>query len=223
MLSFNIQNLQTSLLAAVQQHGGRRGTASVFERGRTASEVLPRLYLTDLFTARDEEQLNALGITHVVSVIEQAPVLPQKSLRTLHIPLSDTSDQDILVHLPLTTSFIRDALAESPDSRVLVHCMMGISRSATVVCAYLVATTRMTPHEALAAVKAKREIVCPNLGFRRQLEEYARQVQDGQGKVRARPVRIGENVTEVIRKLTGGAQKASTAKAEAVSPSLERV
>jgi atypical dual specificity phosphatase len=120
MLSFNIQNLQTSLLAAVQQHGGRRGTPSVFERGRTASEVLPRLYLTDLFTARDEEQLNALGITHVVSVIEQAPVLPQKSLRTLHIPLSDTSDQDILVHLPLTTSFIRDALAESPDSRVLV-------------------------------------------------------------------------------------------------------
>jgi atypical dual specificity phosphatase len=84
---------------------------------------------------------------------------------------------------------------------------MGISRSATVVCAYLVATTRMTPREALAAVKAKREIVCPNLGFRRQLEEYARQVQDGQGKVRARPARLGGNVAEVIRKLTGGAQK----------------
>jgi atypical dual specificity phosphatase len=85
--------------------------------------------------------------------------------------------------------------------------MMGISRSATVVCAYLVATTKMTPHEALTAVKAKRGIICPNLGFRRQLEEYARQVQDGQGKVRARPGRLGENVAEVIRKLTGGTQK----------------
>jgi atypical dual specificity phosphatase len=121
MLSFNIQNLQTSLRAAVQQHSGRRGTSSVFERGRAASEVLPRLYLTDLFTACDEAQLTTLGITHVVSVIEQAPVLPRiESLQKLHIPLSDTSDQDILVHLPVTTSFIRDALAESPDSRVLV-------------------------------------------------------------------------------------------------------
>jgi atypical dual specificity phosphatase len=82
---------------------------------------------------------------------------------------------------------------------------MGISRSATVVCAYLVATMRMTPDEALAAVRAKRGIACPNLGFRRQLEEYQRQVQAGQGKAPAR--RLGENVVEVIRKLTGGAQK----------------
>ncbi|KAH9015926.1 hypothetical protein EDB85DRAFT_2023476 [Lactarius pseudohatsudake] len=35
----------------------------------------------------------------------------------------------------------------------MVHCLMGISRSATVICAYLVATARVTPHEALMAVK----------------------------------------------------------------------
>ena len=35
---------------------------------------------------------------------------------------------------------------------------MGMSRSATVICTYLVATERMTsqPEEALAAVRAKR-------------------------------------------------------------------
>ncbi|KAH9977516.1 protein-tyrosine phosphatase-like protein, partial [Russula compacta] len=135
-----------------------------------ASEVLPRLYLTDLFTARDEAQLTGLGITHVVSVMEHAPMLPQAiSLRTLHIPLSDSSDQDILGYLPESTSFIRDALAESPDSRVLVHCVMGISRSATVMIAYLIATTKMTPREALAAVRSKRAIVRPNPGFMSQL------------------------------------------------------
>ena len=118
MLSFNPQPWQTSLMAAAQQRSGRRPP---LRRGHTASEVLPRLFLTDLFTARDEAQLTSLGITHIVSVIEDAPTLPPtQSLRTLHIPLSDNSDQDILTHLPVATSFISDALAEDPNSRVLV-------------------------------------------------------------------------------------------------------
>ena len=49
---------------------------------------------------------------------------------------------------------------------------MGISRSATVVIAYLIATTKMTPHEALAAVRARRTIVRPNRGFMSQLYQY---------------------------------------------------
>src|SRR5437588_11085696 len=108
MLSFNTQPWQTSLLAAAQQRSGRRPL-----HGRSASEVLPRLFLTDLFTARDETQLSELGITHVVSVMEHAPKFPETlPLRTLHIPLSDSSDQDVLTHFPATTSFISNALAE---------------------------------------------------------------------------------------------------------------
>jgi len=49
---------------------------------------------------------------------------------------------------------------------------MGISRSTTVVMAYLIATTKMTPHEALAAVRSERTIVRPNRGFMSQLQEY---------------------------------------------------
>ena len=50
---------------------------------------------------------------------------------------------------------------------------MGISRSPTVVCAYLMAHKSMSPHEALNYVTSRRHIVCPNLGFRRQLDMYA--------------------------------------------------
>lgn len=84
---------------------------------------------------------------------------------------------------------------------------MGISRSATVVCAYLVATAKMTPDEALVAVRAKRGIVHPNIGFRRQLEQYADQLQGAQSTSVARPARMGGNVAEAIRRLTGKAQK----------------
>lgn len=50
---------------------------------------------------------------------------------------------------------------------------MGISRSATVVCAYLVAEQGMKASAAIDFVREKRPIICPNVGFRRQLNEYA--------------------------------------------------
>jgi atypical dual specificity phosphatase len=118
MFSDDMQTPQTAIRAAAQKPTGI-DVSLALRRG--PSEVVPRVYLTDLFTARNATQLSALGITHVISVLEHAPVFPEtQSLRTLHIPLSDSSDEDILVHFPTTTSFIHDALTESPDSRVLV-------------------------------------------------------------------------------------------------------
>jgi hypothetical protein len=55
---------------------------------------------------------------------------------------------------------------------------MGISRSTTVVMAYLIATTKMTPHEALDTVRSKRTIVRPNRGFMSQLQEYYSKCSD---------------------------------------------
>jgi protein-tyrosine phosphatase len=63
---------------------------------------------------------------------------------------------------------------------------MGISRSATIVCAYLIATMRMTADEALAAVREKRGIVSPNTGFLRQLEEYAIRLHGGDARSKLR-------------------------------------
>jgi len=151
----------------------RRSTSTPGNNKRAASKIAPRLYLTCLATAKDVTQLANLGITHVVSAIEAAPTFSSTyPLRTLHISVSDYDGEDILSHLPSTTSFIRGALAESPNNRVLVHCLMGVSRSTTVVIAYLIATTKMTPREALDAVRAKRAFVRPNRGFMSQLQDY---------------------------------------------------
>jgi len=50
---------------------------------------------------------------------------------------------------------------------------MGISRSATVVSAYMIATKKITSTEAIAYVQKKRPVVSPNLGFRQQLDTFA--------------------------------------------------
>jgi hypothetical protein len=89
---------------------------------RVANKIAPRLYLTCLSTAIDAKQLTSLGITHVLSVLENAPSFPSSiPLRTMHVSISDYDDEDILMHLPATTSFIRGALAESPSNRVMVR------------------------------------------------------------------------------------------------------
>ncbi|KAI0738585.1 protein-tyrosine phosphatase-like protein [Daedaleopsis nitida] len=178
MLSFSSPVGNASLMVAHPRapHPSRH-TGSIV---RTPSEILPRLWLSSLYTAVDDEQLIELGVTHIVSVIEQRPRYPNNlpKLKTLHVPLQDVEGADILQHLDTTTAFIKSAL-EDKRSVVLVHCAMGISRSATVVCAYLVAAHGFAPHDAIDFVIAKREIVCPNLSFRRQLDIYAARLHGG--------------------------------------------
>jgi len=69
---------------------------------------------------------------------------------------------------------------------------MGISRSATVVCAYLIAENGMTGPGSIELVRSKRPIVCPNVGFRQQLDEYAIKLHGGTKEEIEMQVKLGE-------------------------------
>ncbi|KAK2463646.1 hypothetical protein APHAL10511_004397 [Amanita phalloides] len=137
--------------------------------------IVPRLYLTNYPTATDPEELTRLAATHVVSVLEQDIEVPKfiQEEHKLHIRMADSTRVDLLQHLDKTTSFIHAALEENSTNVVVVHCMMGVSRSVTVVCAYLIAQKNMTVIQAIAYVQSKRPIASPNPGFVNQLETFA--------------------------------------------------
>lgn len=84
--------------------------------------------------------------------------------------------------------------------------MMGISRSATVVCAYLVATTTMTASDAITFAMFRRNVVCPNLGFRKQLETYAIQFRGEKKKTKNAVSHVSGFVADKIRVWAGGAR-----------------
>lgn len=97
-----------------------------------ASLIVPRLYLADYRTASDGDELMRLGITHIISVIDFAPVFPDciDKNNILHIPVADKSEVRILPFLSQTTQFIRDALEQDAANKVLVSrwsCTISIA------------------------------------------------------------------------------------------------
>ena len=61
--------------------------------------------------------------------------------------------------------------------RTLVHCFAGISRSATLVIAYLVHELGYTLRQAHDFVRSKRPCIQPNIGFWKQLIELENKVK----------------------------------------------
>ncbi|XP_055247013.1 dual specificity protein phosphatase 22 isoform X3 [Gorilla gorilla gorilla] len=54
----------------------------------------------------------------------------------------------------------------------LVHCLAGVSRSVTLVIAYIMTVTDFGWEDALHTVRAGRSCANPNVGFQRQLQEF---------------------------------------------------
>jgi len=81
--------------------------------------------------AKSADLRRQFGITHIVSA---CPDLPLQGPNHMVIPVQDSEYADILIHLPDACRFIQKAVDDG--GRVLVHCRMGISRSATVIAAH---------------------------------------------------------------------------------------
>ncbi|KAM6458268.1 dual specificity protein phosphatase 15 [Liasis olivaceus] len=139
--------------------------------GNGMNKILPGLFLGNIIDAKDLDQLSRNNITHIVSIHESPqPFIP--GITYLRIVLPDTPEANIKKHFKECIRFIHACRLQGGNC--LVHCLAGISRSTTIVLAYLMAVTQLGWHEALEAVKAVRPVANPNLGFRQQLEDFGR-------------------------------------------------
>eukprot|EP00331_Platyophrya_macrostoma_P012373 CAMPEP_0176429172 /NCGR_PEP_ID=MMETSP0127-20121128/13566_1 /TAXON_ID=938130 /ORGANISM="Platyophrya macrostoma, Strain WH" /LENGTH=281 /DNA_ID=CAMNT_0017810953 /DNA_START=16 /DNA_END=859 /DNA_ORIENTATION=- len=116
--------------------------------------------------------------SHGVKISFPKPTM-EKPLVYLHIRLADSVDADIKSHFRLSNLFIHEALKR--NSGVLVHCRVGVSRSAAFVLAYLIENGQnpnfqnpMSYDSAFEHVRNIRETINPNMGFAAQLTDFAR-------------------------------------------------
>ncbi|XP_005152192.2 dual specificity protein phosphatase 22-A-like [Melopsittacus undulatus] len=137
--------------------------------GSGMTKVVKGLYLGNIRDSEDHESLQRNGVTHILSIHNSAkPVL--EDMTYLCISASDSSSQNLLQHFRECIRFIHEC--RLGGGACLVHCLAGVSRSTTVLVAYLMTVTELGWERCLAATRAVRSYVSPNFGFQQQLQEY---------------------------------------------------
>lgn len=132
----------------------------------TPNEIIPGLWLCGADYGGDE-WLNAKRITHVLNTASDSTRPSNPEIVCLCIRMEDDVSYPIYPHFRPCYDFISECLSAS--NRVLVHCMQGVSRSATIVIAFLMIRYRLTVEQADFIVKARRNVISPNAGFYKAL------------------------------------------------------
>ncbi|TNE85236.1 MAG: dual specificity protein phosphatase family protein [Deltaproteobacteria bacterium] len=135
--------------------------------------IAPQLTLGARPRPERVEALRELGITHVVSCLPEAEREAMGFLaadfETLFLPVHDGIGEDIDVHFPVFFALL-DGLGRG--ERALVHCEVGVSRSATMVVAHVMQARQLRFYEAYREVRSRRPQVLPNVGFASQLQAF---------------------------------------------------
>lgn len=135
-------------------------------------QILPHLYLGCRKVATCLPGLRQSDVTHVLNVTSSIPNQFQdlEGFVYKQIAVEDKLDVDMMQHLSGAFQFIEEA--RECGHRVLVHCHAGMSRSVTIILAYLMKYYSHTLESALEYVKQRKPDVSPNFSFMGQLLKF---------------------------------------------------
>ncbi|XP_078083437.1 protein phosphatase Slingshot homolog 1-like isoform X2 [Mustelus asterias] len=135
-----------------------------------ASLIFDHLYLGSEWNASNLEELQSTGVGYILNVTREIDNFFPGLFCYHNVRVFDEDATDLLAYWNDTYNFITKA--KKNHSKCLVHCKMGVSRSASTVIAYAMKEYRWPLEKAYKYVKEKRNVAQPNAGFMRQLAEY---------------------------------------------------
>lgn len=132
------------------------------------------LYIGTWIASMDSEILDSHQIDNILSIIDEEMMVRNRSdgRGTHRIVLSDSTTSDIRPHLDGACRYISAELSKGEN--VLVHCHQGISRSASIIIAYLMRERQLSYDAAFDFLKEKRKCVKPNVEFERTLRLWGK-------------------------------------------------
>ncbi len=133
-------------------------------------------------TTKSNDILEERGIKVVISALteeeyEENMIAEQDfpSIEWHRLVIDDNPKEPISKHFYTVHNIISNAIADKKN--VIVHCAAGMSRSPTLVLAYLMIENKWCFEEAYNHIKAKRPYINPNIGFIKQLKELEYSLQ----------------------------------------------
>ena len=131
--------------------------------------VIDNVYISNYQCAKRLAFLQKYNITNIIVCGSDLRMFFEDNITYLKFDLDDTEDESIAQYFESAIQFINNC---NPTNNILIHCYAGISRSATIVLAYLMKSHHMSLTNALTYLISKRDCIAPNPGFMRQLQKY---------------------------------------------------
>jgi len=138
------------------------------------SQINENLFIGNISTATNRNFLQGKGITHIIDILSHKFELFAKDFEYLFIQADDSLNCDLSFSLPITNSFIRNAIRNG--GKVFVHCMDGKSRSVSIVLAYMMSLSEDSIDVLLEQIKDTRPNAQPNTKFMSQLVRFRENV-----------------------------------------------
>ena len=138
------------------------------------SKIIENLYLGNIDDVQSVKFIRENNIKLIINAAIEVIVPIHEDVNIImNLQWHDSMEQSInFCFLDYLTNVIHSFLKE--NKAVLVNCFAGISRSSTIVIAYMMKYYNMTFDEAFNYVQSKRWIVNPNPNFRIILKNYER-------------------------------------------------
>lgn len=133
-------------------------------------EICQGLFLGNQESAQNPFFIQSRKITHIINSASKDCTSSFPGVQHHYIPLSDEIDASITPYLSTSVNFIKKAHKEGGS--VLSHCEQGLSRSVSIVIAYLISEKGMTYRSALNKILEVRPQAQPNPTFAKELQEF---------------------------------------------------
>ncbi|RNA37396.1 dual specificity phosphatase [Brachionus plicatilis] len=137
------------------------------------SEIVSNLFLTSVYGATKENIIRK-NVSLLINSAQELPKQDIAGVESIKLFLDDTPYALINVYFDRLADKMHEHLTRG--GRVLVHCMLGVSRSTSLVLAYLMKYKNMSLKSAYDLAASRRPCARPNPGFWRQLVDYEKKL-----------------------------------------------
>jgi protein-tyrosine phosphatase len=147
----------------------------IFTSKSPIDHIVDNIYLGDFRAADNIELLTKMEITHIINCADNIPEQFPTQFNYLPLKLKDDKKQDLTEAIQRSLEFIHQSDVE--NKKVFIHCKQGVSRSCSIVVAYLISSKNMSYDEAIEVILKERNVVLPNPNFESQLRKFEEMIK----------------------------------------------